>query len=173
MRKILTSVLGVAGLLAVVLALASSPASAAKQVVTITTAATPQAGTYTATWETNGGCDPGAGTSGASGSITLEVADADGAGDATTGAQQETGVVTDTICNYSWEFTFTNAAGASCGVTATPDPIVPATETITLEGSAPTACDTMANIVVTIQAFGIREGDCIPNPETPTGRRHD
>ena len=77
MRKILTSVLSVAGLLAVVLALASSPASAAKQVVTIASPggnASP-AGTYTVSWETQGGCEPGAGTSGATGSVTITVAD--------------------------------------------------------------------------------------------------
>lgn len=83
MRKILTSVLSVAGLLAVVLALASSPASAAKEVVTFQTQAdgSATAGVWTISWETAGGCDPGAGTSGASGSITITVsatnADAD------------------------------------------------------------------------------------------------
>ena len=99
MRKILTSVLSVAGLLAVVLALASSPASAAKEVITIqspTGTAPGSAGTYTVTWETQGGCDPGSGTSGATGSVTLTVA-GDGVDDTT---DAETGVVTDDICNY-------------------------------------------------------------------------
>ena len=80
MRKILTSVLSVAGLLAVVLALASSPASAAKQVVTIETPADDtagNAGTYTISWKTKGGCDPGSGTSGASGSVTMTIAEGD------------------------------------------------------------------------------------------------
>ena len=71
MRKILIGVVSVAGLLAVVLALASSPASAARSVVTINSAE--PAGTYTVSWETNGGCDPGDGTSGASGSVVMVV----------------------------------------------------------------------------------------------------
>ena len=71
MRKILIGVVSVAGLLAVVLALAASPASAARSVVTINSAAT--AGVYTISWETNGGCDPGEGTSGASGSVSITV----------------------------------------------------------------------------------------------------
>ncbi len=150
MRKILTGVLGVAGLLAVVLALAASPASAAKQVVTITTAADPQAGDYVASWETLGGCDPGAGTSGASGSITLTVAPS--APGAATGAAEESGVVTDTECNYEWEFTFTNAAGANCGITSAPAAPVSTTETITLTGSEADACDRVVDVVVTIVA---------------------
>ena len=100
MRKILTSVLSVAGLLAVVLALASSPASAAKQVVTIQSPDTDNVGTYTISWETQGGCDPGSGTSGASGSVTITVAD-DGTADDGNGTQQQTGVVIDNICNYT------------------------------------------------------------------------
>ena len=66
MRKILTSVLSVAGLLAVVLALATSPASAAKDVVTIQSPpddTVGNVGTYTISWETRGSCDPGSGTS--------------------------------------------------------------------------------------------------------------
>ncbi len=167
MRKILTSVLSVAGLLAVVLALASSPASAAKEVVTIQTGGTPsQAGTYTVSWETQGGCDPGSGTSGASGSVTLTVADADGAGTETTGPQQETGVVTDDVCNYSWSATFTNAAGAACVVGGT------GTTGTTAEDLEPTdagllslitaECAVTAKITVTVQGDGTNVGDCIP-----------
>ena len=123
MRKILTSVLSVAGLLAVVLALASSPASAAKQVVTIQSPADgSNAGTYTISWKTKGGCDPGSGTSGASGSVTMTVAQ--GTGEAAgTGAQVETGVVIDNICKYTWEAGLMTTAGADCriGDFTTPD----------------------------------------------------
>ena len=57
MRKIMTSVLSVAGLLAVVLAIASGPATAqTAEVVTFTTDNIP--GTYSVSWETQGGCDP-------------------------------------------------------------------------------------------------------------------
>ena len=112
MRKILTSVLGVAGLLAVVMALASSPATAAKAVVTITTDDTP--GTSTVSWETQGDCDPGSGTSGASGSASATVTATTPGGD--TGDVQQIGVVTDTICNYEYKYSFVNAAGTSCAV---------------------------------------------------------
>ena len=57
MRKILTSVLSVAGLLAVMLAIVSGPATAqTAEVVTFTTDNIP--GTYSVSWETQGGCDP-------------------------------------------------------------------------------------------------------------------
>ena len=174
MRKILTSVLSVAGLLAVVLALASSPASAAKEVVTIQTDGTPsQAGTYTVSWETQGGCDPGSGTSGASGSVTLTVADADGAGTATTGPQQETGVVTDVICNYSWKATFTNAAGAACVIGGTDTSGTTAANLVVTDAgllSLVTAdCAATAKIHVTVKAPGVNLGDCITAPDGDGG----
>ena len=164
MRKILTGVLGVAGLLAVVLALAASPASAAKVVVTVETADPGEAGEYTVSWETQGGCDPGAGTSGPSGSVSLTVSDATPNDDtANTGPQQETGVVTDDVCNYSWEATFTNAAGAGCVVgegTEGADGISTATDnTITLTTGA---CATTNKLMVTVKGHGNNAGDCIP-----------
>ena len=159
MRKILTSVLSVAGLLAVVLALASSPASAAKEVVTIQTDDPGQAGTYTLSWETQGGCDPGAGTSGASGSVTLTVTDSTPNDDtANTGPRQETGIVTEDICNYTYKATFTNAAGADCAVTGTGAngalAVADATNVLALTGGTGTACTTTANIYVTVKAPG-------------------
>ena len=140
MRKILTSVLGVAGLLAVVLALASSPASATKDVVTITSAAA--AGTYTVTWETQGGCDPGDGTSGASGSVTLTVTPTTPG--AATGDTVETGVVIDDICNYDWEVSFVTTTGTVCAATI-PAPSGGAT---TITGG--TDCAEMSAITVTV-----------------------
>ena len=107
MRKILTSTLAVAGLLAVVLALASSPAQAAKRVVTVNTQATPApAGVYTISWETNGGCDPGSGTSGASGSVTITVAatnepDTDPAALELTGAAGQEFITVNDDCTYN------------------------------------------------------------------------
>ena len=144
MRKILTSVLSVAGLLAVVMALASSPASAAKDVVTITSA--DQAGTYTVSWETQGGCEPGSGTSGASGSVTLTVAASTPGG--TTGAAVETGVVIDDICKYEWDGSFVNAAGAVCEITLPAVDQSKSDKTITITGG--TDCTTMSDVVVTI-----------------------
>ena len=55
MRKILTGVLGVTGLLAVVLAVSASPATA-QELVRFSTDTDP--GTYTVSWKTAGGCDP-------------------------------------------------------------------------------------------------------------------
>ena len=89
MRKILVGVVSVAGLLAVVLALASGPATAQKEadpanvntVIVYTNVAgtgeagedTSVAGRYSVSWDTLGDCDPGPGTSGASGSLVLTV----------------------------------------------------------------------------------------------------
>ena len=165
MRKILTSVLSVAGLLAVVLALASSPASAAKEVVTIQTSGDPsQAGTYTVSWETQGGCDPGSGTSGASGSAEMTVADADGDGAETTGPQQETGVVTDNVCNYTWKATFTNAAGAACVVGGTGTTDTTAGTLTVADGTLALlvgTCASTGKLAVTVKAPGVNLGDCI------------
>ena len=167
MRKILTSVLSVAGLLAVVLALASSPASAAKEVITIQTADPGEAGTYTISWETQGGCDPGSGTSGATGSVSLTVTDATPNDDtANTGPQQETGVVTDDVCNYTWEATLTNAAGAECVVDSDASratPIDPTDGTITLT-AVDDGCATKGKLAVTVKAHGTNIGDCIAAP---------
>ena len=110
MRKILVGVLSVAGLLTAVVALASGPATAAKQVLTITSDTEP--GTYTVTWSTGGGCNPGAGTSGATGSRTLTVADS---GDGT-GTAEETGVTIDDICSYEWSGFLDNEDGSRCKV---------------------------------------------------------
>ena len=152
MRKILTSVLSVAGLLAVVLALASGPATAQKEadpanvdtVIVYTndedSSETPGAavdmsvaGTYSVSWDTLGDCDPGPGTSGASGSLVLTVAatdvlvaaevdpdpdDTDPAKQAVAsreGTEARAVIRTNTDCNYSWEIGLIEAAqGALC-----------------------------------------------------------
>ena len=171
MRKILTSVLSVAGLLAVTLALASSPAAAVKGVVEVRVGAADSAdnvaGTYTVSWETAGGCDPGTGTSGASGSITLTVAAL--AGDAGTVANvdssaattdeqngstnQSGGLVGNTVadfvsiddsCTYEWSFSVIEAVNKASCVVAT-DPALtaaadtPASITLSITGDDATA----------------------------------
>ena len=118
MRKILVSVLSVAGLLAVVLALASSPATAAKKVVRVTTDS--RVGTYTVSWETGGGCDPGSGTSGAEGQLALTVSkdleSTDALGSPNDVGNTETGSISvDDKCTYEWRASFTSAAPASAG----------------------------------------------------------
>lgn len=116
MRKILVGVLSVAGLLAAVLALASSPAAAVKDVITITSDT--EAGVYTVTWRTKGGCNPGLGASGASGSVTLTVVDLTPNDDATNeGTEVETGVTIDDICTYEWKAVLAKADGSRCKVT--------------------------------------------------------
>jgi hypothetical protein len=165
MRKILTSVLSVAGLLAVVLALVSSPASAEKDVVTIKSpAAGDNAGTYVISWETLGDCNPGSGTGGSSGSVTLEVVESFPG--SKMGDQQETGVVIDDDCKYTWKATFTNAAGADCLVGApdggdvgtAPDAIRTGEMIMLATGD----CATTGKLVVTVRGHGaIYVGDCI------------
>ena len=125
MRKILTSVLSVAGLMAVVLALATSPASAAKDVITVTTATT--AGVYTLSWETSGGCNPGAGTSGGSGSLVLTVTSTDQPTSPPVTGQLSGDIEADFVtvdddCHYEWTGSFIDAASkASCGVGGVPE----------------------------------------------------
>ncbi len=143
MRKILTSVLGVAGLLAVVLALASSPASAAKDVITVSAPSDSgdPTGVYTVSWETLGGCDPGSGTSGASGSVSLTVTDATVAATATS---VEDAIVIDTNCNYEYKASFVSDDGAVCTTTlgAESGGVRTLTEA--------TGCATMVTLTVTI-----------------------
>ena len=150
MRKILVGVVSVAGLLAVVLALASGPATAQKEadpanvdtVIVYTNVAaidgendTSVAGRYSVSWDTLGDCDPGPGTSGASGSLVLTVAatddlpavDVDVPATANNndpakqnvasreGTEARAVVRTNTDCNYSWEIGLIEAAqGALC-----------------------------------------------------------
>ena len=109
MRKILVGVLSVAGLLVAVLALASGPAAAATDVITITSDT--EVGTYVVMWSTGGGCDPGDDTSGASGSVELTVVEGDTVGQ---GTAVTTGVVIDTICTYKWEAVLVQADGSRC-----------------------------------------------------------
>ena len=161
MRKILVSVLSVAGLLAVVLALATSPASAARSVVTITSDDT--AGVYTVSWETAGGCDPGSGTSGSTGSATITVnatnegTDADGDGSPDLGTLTGTAgtefVTVNDDCTYKWSSVFIDAASkASCAVTGPPLPTAdedtPAA--FTLEVATDTACAPGGVIIVRV-----------------------
>lgn len=170
MRKILVGVLSVAGLLAVVLALAASPASAAKAVVTINSAAT--AGVYTISWETNGGCDPGAGTSGASGSVSITVGatNEDAARTAAaaetpprtvlnplelTGTAGQEFVTVNDDCTYSFSAVLVEAAAkAVCGLGGLPDatdadgiPDAAVTLTVTADGST---CAPGGKITVTV-----------------------
>ena len=85
------------------------------QAVTITTAST--AGTYTVSWQTQGRCDPGGGTSGASGSTSRRVRDDDTPPDGE-GDPVEFTVVINDICDYDWSATFVTAAGVTCQITA-------------------------------------------------------
>lgn len=143
MRKILVGVLSVAGLLAAVVALASSPAAAAKQVLTITSDT--DVGTYTVTWSTKGGCNPGVGASGATGSVTLTVKAP--TPDATTGTAVETGVVIDDICTYEWSGFLDKADGSRCKVAR-----------ITFTGGATTLdaldeCNTVETVTFTVVGY--------------------
>ena len=121
-------------------------------VVKITSANT--AGTYTVDWQTLGGCDPGSGTSGMSGEVTLTVK-ATGTPDETpepgdlTGTPDIAVVVTRPICVYAWHVAFVEAAtDANCIVG--PAPFVPDDRNeiqITLDDPA-TSCAQRSRIVV-------------------------
>lgn len=148
MRKILVGVLSVAGLLAAVLALASSPAAAVKDVITITS--DNEAGVYTVTWRTKGGCNPNVGTtsgSGATGSVTLTVVDSTPNNDATNeGTPVVTGVVIDDICTYEWEAVLVKADGSRCKVAD----IVIADSAETLEAGD---CNSVEKVTFTVAGY--------------------
>ena len=130
MRKILIGVLSVAGLLATVLALASSPATS-QMVIAFRTDAEP--GKYTVNWSTQGGCDPSKpdadttlATDGATGSISRTVAVPGGtAGTATVGdtgdddingTEVEFSVAVAGHCTYEWSGSFVSNLGGSNGI---------------------------------------------------------
>ena len=155
MRKILVSVLSVAGLLAVVLALATSPAAAARSVVTINT---PEiAGVYTVGWETQGSCDPEEDTSGPSGSVTITVKSTDTLGDEDNpehleleGEAGQEFVTVNDICTYEWSGSFVSAAtSAQCAVGNLPENIPDAAVTLSL---AVENCAAGGRITVTVAA---------------------
>ena len=138
--------LSVAGLLATVLALASSPATA-QQVVTITTDDIP--GVYTVSWETSGTCDPSRpdadttlATDGATGSISrtvgrpagtdkdtkvsthaLETDDLDADDNQTDvdrGRTVQFSVAIGTHCVYNWKASFTSGLPGDEGTRCSP-----------------------------------------------------
>ena len=86
----------------------------ATRVITIDSATTP--GTYTVSWSTLGRCDPGAGTDGASGSVSRTVVDDDTPPDGE-GDRVKWGIAINDICDYEWSATFVNVAGAICEIT--------------------------------------------------------
>ena len=168
MRKILTSVLSVAGLLALTLALATSPASAARSVVTVNTAGDQLedqavAGKYTLSWETAGGCDPGANTSGSSGSVTITVIADNEVADVNApivnellGDTERDFVTVNDDCFYEWSAGFVDAATkAQCEVAGgeggIPDPDAEAAGTL----------DTPASITMTIDDENCAPGGAI------------
>ena len=114
------------------------------------------AGEYTVTWQTLGGCDPGAGTSGNSGTAVLTV-EAAGAADDTpapgelTGAAAEDVVVIRPTCVYRWGVSLVEATtNANCVVG--PTPLAPDTNNeirITLADPA-TSCAQGSRITVRI-----------------------
>ena len=121
-------------------------------IVKITSANT--AGTYTVDWQTLGGCDPGSGTSGMSGAVTLTV-DAAGNPDATPEPGELTCtpaievVVIRPICVYVWHVSFVETTtDANCIVG--PAPFAPDDRNeirITLDDPA-TSCTQRSRIVV-------------------------
>ena len=138
MRKILIGVLSVAGLLATVLALASSSATA-QMVVAFQTDTEP--GTYSVSWSTRGGCDPSRpnanttlATDGATGTrsgtvsapsglpATASVTDpdvvvaAEGTPIINQGSRVEFSIAVAQHCTYDYSVAFTSSAGGSKGI---------------------------------------------------------
>ena len=121
-------------------------------IVKITSANT--AGTYTVDWQTLGGCDPGSGTSGMTGEVTLTV-DAAGTPDDTPEPGELTGtpaievVVIRPICVYVWHVSFVETTtDANCIVG--PAPFAPDDRNeiqITVDDPA-TSCTQRSRIVV-------------------------
>ena len=134
--------LGVAGLLATVLALASSPATS-QQVVTIMTDDIP--GSYTVNWETSGGCDPSKpdadttiSTDGATGSIsrtvgrpagtddnaiiTSEDFDTDTTAVVDRGKTVQFAIAIGIHCQYDWTASFTSGLPGDEGTRCSPVP---------------------------------------------------
>ena len=193
MRKILIGGLGVAGLLATVLALASSPATS-QTVVVFQTSTEP--GTYTVSWSTEGGCDPSRpnadttlATDGATGSQTATVAPGqtalptDSVSDTVRTAERagtavEFSVSTAGHCNYNWTGTFTSNLGGSDGIrclvgitggtTATAsgalgDPSGTATNVLEVTSTAG-SCNTVANIHVDVlRPTTTDDGETVPD----------
>lgn len=157
-RRLIGSLVAVTVLTAGVLVVAAPAAGQVDDrpvppvIVTITTAGT--AGTYTVDWQTLGGCDPGSGTSGMAGEVTLTV-EADGTADddpepgELTGTPDVAVVLTRPFCVYVWHVSFVEATtGANCIVG--PAPFAPDDRNeirITLDDPA-TSCAQRSRIVV-------------------------
>ena len=157
-RRLIGSLVAV-GLLTMAAVVVAAPAvgqdgrdSVSPVIVRITSADT--AGTYTVDWQTLGGCDPGSGTSGMSGEVTLTVR-ARGTADATPEPGELTGtptagvVVIRPFCVYVWHVSFVEATtDANCIVG--PAPFAPDDRNeiqITLDDPA-TSCAQGSRIVV-------------------------
>ena len=177
-------VLSVAGLLATVLALASSPATSqdvVTRVVTITTDDIP--GSYTVSWATRGGCDPSkpddgttVSTDGAIGSITRTVSRPAGTDDDAIitsadfntddidpvgpdrGKTVEFAIAIGIHCQYDWTASFTSGLPGDEGTRCSP---VPGVRNGKLEGTdSPQATD--ANVFT----FDIVDADAAAGEET-------
>ena len=150
MKKIIQSVLSVAGLLAALLALSSGSASAETGLITVDSTNV-RGGTYTVTWEALGGCN-----SGSDGSVSKAVKRTDSGGALTLGSFN-----TNNNCQYKFSATYVTdddagfnfpggspvAKGVRCAATTTPTGV---------DGDTSTA----ASVSVTASAT-----DCIDAPK--------
>lgn len=123
MKKIILSVLSVAGLLAALLALTGGPASAETGLITVD-ATNVRGGTYTVSWEALGGCN-----SSSDGSVSKDVAAGATAGALTLGSfstnndcqYKFTAVyITDGAAGFNFPGGDTVAKGVRCAATVTP-----------------------------------------------------
>ena len=129
-------------------------AQVSRTVVLVRSAAT--AGTYTVSWRTLGGCDPGPGTSGDSGTTTMTV-EAATLRDSTptpgelTGTAEVGVVVTNPDCHYTWRVSLVEATTkANCIVGPTPFAPDGNNEIVITLADPKTSCARKSRIIVRV-----------------------
>lgn len=165
--------LGVIAALAAATLGATAPATgqdesraAPPEIVKITSAAT--AGVYTVGWQTLGGCDPGSGTSGTTGEVTLTVEATEDPDDTPvagelTGAPEVAVVVIRPYCVYTWSVSLVEAT-TDAGCVVGPAPFAPnANKQINITLTDPeTSCAQRTRILVRLHPavpVGINDTD--------------
>ena len=102
------------------------------------------AGIYTVSWRARHGCDPGLGTSGASGSMSWTVVD----------EPVETPLVVNDICEYDLSATFLNAAGETCRIA--PSSLRISNDRVNLRVEPNSCTSTATTQVITIRTDSVR-----------------
>ena len=155
MKKIILSVLSVAGLLAALLALTGGPASAETGLITVQSTDV-RGGTYTVSWEALGGCDASS-----NGSVSKAVKAGATGGDLTIGSFSTNNncqykfsavYVTDAAAGFDFGGSSPVAAGTRCAATVTPNGVDgdPATTATAVVDTSDTDCIDAPEVVFTV-----------------------